>query len=48
MAEEGSHELKDLVDDILENPKPHRKKKIKAKGMLLGERRDNGEIVQID
>ena len=48
MSEDNSHELRDLVDDILENPKPSRKKKIKAKGMLLGERRDNGEIVQID
>ena len=48
MSEDGSHELRDLVDDILENPKPSRKKKIKAKGMLLGERRDNGDIIQID
>ena len=48
MPEEDSHELRDLVDDILETPQPKRKKKIKAKGMLLGERRDNGEIIQID
>ena len=48
MSEEGGHELKDLVDEILEAPVPKKKKKIKAKGMLLGERRDTGEIVQID
>lgn len=48
MSEEGTHELRDLVDDILETSSPKRKKKIKAKGMLLGERRDNGDIVQID
>ena len=48
MSEEDTHELRDLVDDILETPQPKRKKKIKAKGMLLGERRDTGDIVQID
>ena len=48
MSEEGDHELKDLVDEILESPVKKKKKKIKAKGMLLGERRDTGEIVQID
>ena len=48
MSEEGTHQLRDLVDDILETPSAKKKKKIKAKGMLLGERRDNGEIVQID
>ena len=48
MSEEGAHELRDLVDDILESPKEKPKKKIKAKGMLLGERRDNGDIIQID
>lgn len=48
MSEEGAHELRDLVNDILESPKEKPKKKIKAKGMLLGERRDNGDIVQID
>ena len=48
MSEEGPHELRDLVNDILESPKEKPKKKIKAKGMLLGERRDNGDIVQID
>ena len=47
MSEEDSLGLRELVDDILENPKPSKKKKIKAKG-LLGERRDNGEIIQID
>ncbi len=48
MTGEDTHELRDLVDDILETPEPKRKKKIKAKGMYLGERRDTGEIVQID
>ena len=48
MSDEDSLGLRDLVDDILETPKPARKKKIKAKGMLLGERRDTGEIIQID
>jgi DNA helicase HerA-like ATPase len=48
MSGEGGHELKDLVDEILEAPVPKKKKKIKARGMLLGERRDTGEIVQID
>ena len=48
MSEEGSTHLGDLVDEILETPKEKPKKKIKAKGMLLGERRDNGEIIQID
>ncbi len=48
MPEEDTHELRDLVDDILETSPPKRKKKIKAKGMFLGERRDTGEIVQID
>ena len=48
MSEEDGHELKDLVDEILESPVKKKKKKIKAKGMLLGERRDTGEIVQID
>ena len=48
MSEERAHELRDLVNDILESPKEKPKKKIKAKGMLLGERRDNGDIVQID
>ncbi len=48
MSEEGAHELRDLVNDILESPKEKPKKKIKAKGMLLGERRDNGDIIQID
>jgi len=48
MSEEGSTHLRDLVDEILETPKEKPKKKIKAKGMLLGERRDNGEIIQID
>ena len=48
MSEEDSLGLKELVDDILENPKPSKKKKIKSRGMLLGERRDNGEIIQID
>jgi DNA helicase HerA-like ATPase len=48
MSEEGTHELRDLVDDILETSSPKKKKKIKAKGMLLGERRDTGDIVQID
>jgi DNA helicase HerA-like ATPase len=48
MSEEDTHELRDLIDDILETSSPKRKKKIKAKGMLLGERRDNGDIVQID
>ena len=47
MSEEGAHELRDLVNDILESPKEKPKKKIKAKGMLLGERRDNGDIIQI-
>ena len=40
--------MRDLVDDILEISSAKKKKKIKAKGMLLGERRDTGEIVQID
>lgn len=48
MSEEGAYELRDLVNDILESPKEKPKKKIKAKGMLLGERRDNGDIIQID
>ena len=48
MSEDGAHELRDLVNDILESPKDKPKKKIKAKGMLLGERRDNGDIIQID
>lgn len=48
MSEEDTHELRDLVDDILETPQPKRKNKIKAKGLFLGERRDTGEIVQID
>ena len=48
MSEEGSTHLRDLVDEILETPKEKPKKKIKGKGMLLGERRDNGEIIQID
>ena len=48
MSGEGSTHLRDLVDEILETPKEKPKKKIKAKGMLLGERRDNGEIIQID
>jgi len=48
MSEEDAHELRDLVDDILETPQPKRKNKIKAKGLFLGERRDTGEIVQID
>ncbi len=48
MSDEDSLGLRDLVDDILETPNPSRKKKIKAKGMLLGERRDTGEIIQID
>ena len=48
MSEEGAHELRDLVNDILESPKEKPKKKIKARGMLLGERRDNGDIIQID
>ncbi len=48
MSEEGSHDLGGLVRDILEPPANKTKKKIKAKGMLLGERRDNGEIIQID
>ena len=48
MSEEGSTHLRDLVDEILETPKEKPKKKIKAKGMLLGERRDNSEIIQID
>ena len=48
MSEEGSTHLRDLVDEILETPKEKPRKKIKAKGMLLGERRDNGEIIQID
>ena len=48
MSEGGTHQLRDLVDDILETSSTKKKKKIKAKGMLLGERRDNGEIVQID
>ena len=48
MSEEDSHDLRDLVDDILESPRQSRKKKIKSKGMLLGERRDTGEIIQID
>jgi len=48
MSEEDPTHLRDLVDEILENPKEKPKKKIKAKGMLLGERRDNGDIIQID
>ncbi len=48
MSDEDSPELRDLVQDILDVPKSKSKKKIKAKGMLLGERRDNGEIIQID
>ena len=48
MSEEESHDLGGLVRDILEPPANKTKKKIKAKGMLLGERRDNGEIIQID
>ncbi len=49
MSEEGPTHLRDLVDEILETPAAEKpKKKIKAKGMLLGERRDNGEIIQID
>ena len=48
MSEEDTHELRDLVDDILETPQPKRKNKIKAKGLFLGERRDTGDIVQID
>jgi len=48
MSEEGPTHLRDLVDEILENPKEKPKKKIRAKGMLLGERRDNGDIIQID
>jgi len=48
MAEEDSQDLGGLVRDILETPPPKTNRKIKAKGMLLGERRDNGEIIQID
>jgi len=48
MSEEDPTHLRDLVDEILENPKEKPKKKIRAKGMLLGERRDNGDIIQID
>ena len=48
MAEEDSQDLGGLVRDILETPSPKTNRKIKAKGMLLGERRDNGEIIQID
>ena len=48
MSEEGPTHLRDLVDEILENPKEKPRKKIRAKGMLLGERRDNGDIIQID
>lgn len=48
MSEEEPTHLRDLVDEILENPKEKPKKKIRAKGMLLGERRDNGGIIQID
>ena len=48
MSEEDTHELRGLVDDILETPQPKRKNKIKAKGLFLGERRDTGDIVQID
>jgi DNA helicase HerA-like ATPase len=48
MSEEDAHELRDLVDEILETPQPKQKNKIKAKGLFLGERRDTGEIVQID
>ena len=48
MSGEESHDLGGLVRDILEPPANKTKKKIKAKGMLLGERRDNGEIIQID
>jgi len=48
MSEEDPTHLRDLVDEILETPKEKPKKKIKAKGMLLGERRDNGDIIQID
>ncbi len=48
MSEEEPTHLRDLVDEILENPKEKPKKKIRAKGMLLGERRDNGDIIQID
>ena len=48
MSEEDPTHLRDLVDEILETPKEKPKKKIRAKGMLLGERRDNGDIIQID
>ena len=48
MSEEDTHGLRGLVDDILEMPQPKRKNKIKAKGLFLGERRDTGDIVQID
>ena len=49
MSEEGPTHLRDLVDEILETPAAEKpKKKIKSKGMLLGERRDNGDIIQID
>ena len=48
MSDDKAAPLSDLVDDILETPEPKRRKRIKAKGMLLGERRDNGEIVDIN
>ena len=45
MSDEDVSPLGDLVDDILETPKPKRRRKYKPKGMLLGERRDTGEVV---
>ena len=47
MSDEDVSPLGDLVDDILETPEPKRRRKYKPKGMLLGERRDTGEVVDI-
>lgn len=47
MSDEDVSQLGDLVDDILETPEPKRRRKYKPKGMLLGTRRDTGDIVDI-
>ena len=47
MSDVSSPDLGGLVDDILEKPKPKKKHK-KAKGMLLGTRRDDGSRIDID
>ena len=47
MSDVSSPDLGGLVDDILEKPKPKKKHK-KAKGMLLGTRRDDDSRIDID